>query len=153
MDIEQFHKYVVRPALEVVGLQSLDAERLLIGTALVESRLHYLQQVRGPACGVFQMEPATHDDIWRNFLAFKPLLAKRVRRLMFDGMEPIEQMRCNMAYAVAMARVHYFRVKESLPSDPAGQAAYHKKYYNTVLGKTDVSESLEYFKQAARLVV
>ena len=152
MDIEQFHKYVVRPTLEVIGLQSLEAERLLIGTALVESRLHYIQQVKGPAAGLYQMEPATHDDIWKNFLAYKPALSQRVDKLLFSGMDKVEQLRVNMAYATAMCRVHYFRSKDPLPRTPEEMALYHKRYYNTVLGKTDPKESVEYFRQAERLV-
>lgn len=152
MDIKQFHQFIVRPSLQAIGLQSLAAERLLVGTALVESNLHYVQQIRGCAMGFYQMEPATHDDIWNNFLEYRQPLAKRVKSLLFDGMTQHEQLRTNTAYATAMARVHYFRVKEALPGDAQGMALYHKEYYNTHEGKTDVSESIEYFKQVMRVI-
>lgn len=65
---------VIRPALAVIGLQSVAAEQLLLGTAAAESRLGtYLhQQGNGPALSPWQIEPATHEDVWRNVLAFKP---------------------------------------------------------------------------------
>jgi hypothetical protein len=37
--------------------------------------------------------------------------------------------------ACLMARLHYVRFAEAVPRDLQGQAAYWKKYYNTVAGK------------------
>jgi hypothetical protein len=46
---------------------------LLLGTALTESGdMHYLHQLgNGPALGVYQMEPTTHEDIYDNYLKYK----------------------------------------------------------------------------------
>lgn len=48
----------------------------------------------------------------------------------------------NLAYATAMARVFYRRVKEALPAadDLDGMGRYWKKYYNTPLGRGTVEE-------------
>jgi len=53
---------------------------LRLGTAIVESGLaKRTQDGGGPARGLFQMEMARHDDIWRNDLAYRPALAALVR--------------------------------------------------------------------------
>ena len=73
LDADQFTRLIIRPALKIIGLDFRAAEELLLGTALQESRLTYLHQLGGgPALGLFQMEPGTHDDIWTNYLWNRP---------------------------------------------------------------------------------
>ena len=60
---------VIRPALTKINLWSRSAEELVLGTAIVESGLTYLKQRgEGPALGLWQIEPATHEDLYTNFL-------------------------------------------------------------------------------------
>jgi len=62
LDAGQLRMYVVRPVLRVMSAWSQPAEDLVMGTAAQESRLTYLRQLGGgPALGLWQMEPATHD--------------------------------------------------------------------------------------------
>ena len=141
LDVEQFRKIVIVPALRMTKTYSQAAEELLLGTALQESRLTYLKQLgTGPAVGVFQMEPATHNDIWANFLAYNPVLAKAVGKL--THRPTAQSMATDLLYAAAMCRVHYLRVKEKLPAegDIYGQAEYWKQYYNTHLGSGTAKE-------------
>jgi len=153
--IDSYHLrlYVVRPVLVQLGLRSDDAEELLLGTAAQESFMGtYLKQLHGPAFGIYQMEPATHDDIWRSYLRFgSGKLDEKVRGFMV-GVEPSAgQMVWNLAYATAMARVHYYRIREALPSlhDVDAMARYWKRYYNTALGRGTVEE---FKKNYARFV-
>ncbi len=140
IDISQFTKYIIKPALTVIGHDSPAAVELVLGTALQESRLQYVKQLgNGPALGMFQMEPATHDDIWENYLAYKPELADAVKSLAAPnggGHPSANELIGNMWYAAAMCRVHYLRVSDPLPSagDTPGMAAYWKEHYNTHLG-------------------
>lgn len=141
--------HVIRPMLTYlagagVNLGGAAAEELLLGTAAQESKLRALDQVTsrddqapGPALGLWQMEPATHADILKNFLAFKPELGARVESLLAPWPARDKQLISNLAYAAAMARIHYYRVREPLPAagDVQAQAAYWKKYYNTSAGK------------------
>lgn len=160
IDPRQFRMRVVRPALKHLHPlvpYSLAAENLLLGTAIVESRLTYLYQVpSGPARGLFQIEPATHRDVWENWLAFKPELASMVRS--FAGQrwpgtlhDPgiHEELETNLTYATAIARLVYRRSKASLPgeNDAPGLAKMHKLVYNTVHGATRVEESVGWFEQ------
>ena len=68
LDPELFRRRVIRPVIRRLDLRSPMAERLLLGTAMTESGLRHLRQVRGPACGLYQIEPATHRDLATNWL-------------------------------------------------------------------------------------
>jgi len=145
IDPNQFTIHIIRPALEAIDLYSDAAAELVLGTALQESNLRYLVQLgSGPAKGFFQMEPATHDDIWTNFLAYKPELASKVNALVCHNRSP-EKLIWNLHYAAAMCRVHYYRVKSALPEqgDYEGHANYWKTYYNTIHGAGTEEEYLE----------
>ncbi|MDA8232649.1 MAG: hypothetical protein M0006_15045 [Magnetospirillum sp.] len=155
IDIRQLRDLVVRPALEAIGLGGPAAEELMVGTILQESGGgHWLHQVgRGPAIGICQMEPATHDDLWRNFLRSRPDLASKVQRLMVEaqvGEIGASEMAGNLYYAVAMARLVYARAPEPLPpaGDLAAQAAYYKRHYNTADGAATVAQYMANWQRA-----
>lgn len=157
MDEKQLLEHVIIPTLTKIQSNSNEsAQVLLLGTAMVESRLVYLHQIGGgPALGIYQMEPATIVDIWDNYLKYRENLAGLIRPLMNEGMSKIEQIKGNLYYATAMARIHYRRVPKPLPqaADAVGMAAYHKEHYNTHLGATDPEESVGWFREAARIVL
>ncbi|WP_338332147.1 hypothetical protein [Acetobacter sp. LMG 32666] len=79
LHISQFKLLIIRTTLQEIGLASDAAVNLLLGTALVESGIYFLRQLRGPALGFWQMEPATHDDCWHTFLNQKADLAQAAR--------------------------------------------------------------------------
>ncbi|MEO5333846.1 MAG: hypothetical protein H7839_17675 [Magnetococcus sp. YQC-5] len=146
---QQLTDLVIRPTLQRLGLWSDAAEELVLGTAIQESGLQYLQQLGGgPALGLWQMERATHDDIWTNFLHFRTKLGLNVlgpytrpdhTRLAWD-----------LAYACAMCRIHYLRCSAPLPADGdiEAQAAYWKSHFNTPLGKGTTQQYLANWHRA-----
>jgi hypothetical protein len=144
VDAEQLRRYVIRPTLRHIGAWSEAAEELVLGTACQESGCgRYVRQLGdGPARGICQMEPATHDDIWENWLAYRAPYAERVLQLMPHWPRGAERLTVSLAYSVAMCRVHYLRVPDPLPApgDLHGQAAYYKRFYNTRLGAATVEE-------------
>lgn len=145
IDAKQLRELVIRPVLEHLNLYSPVAENLIAGTAAQESGLRYLHQMgRGPAVGLWQMEPATHDDLWTNYLRYNQKLSQLVHDLELPAWAAgASEMAGNMYYAAAMCRVHYKRVKAPLPADPNDVwaiAQYWKSYYNTPLGKGKVEE-------------
>ncbi len=155
IDIRQLRDLVVRPTLDAIGLGGPAAEELMIGTILQESGGgHWLHQLgAGPAIGICQMEPATHDDIWRNFLHSRSDLAGKVQRLMVEaqvGEDGASEMAGNLYYAVAMARLVYARTPEPLPpaGDLAAQAAYYKRHYNTADGAATVAQYMANWQRA-----
>ena len=46
-----------------------------------------------------------------------------------------------------MARMHYARVREKIPSDLTGWAGYWKRFYNTPQGKGTEEEFMYNYKQ------
>lgn len=158
MDIVQLRNLVVRPVLEHLAPEipyTLSAERLLLGTAAQESKLKYIHQIgAGPAVGLWQMEPFTHDDLWKTTLAGSSNpLAIKVRELELPDWygKDAREMVGNLYYACAMARVFYRRIKAALPDadDALEMAQYWKKYYNTEHGKGTIDEFIESWKMIA----
>jgi hypothetical protein len=147
MNVILFNNHIIIPALKAIGACSKAAERLVLGTALVESRLESVRQIGGgPALGYFQMEPDTHDDIWVNFLtAQSRALVKSGLCLLTNRAGNSRELEVNPFYAAAMCRIHYLRKKQPLPdaSDLTGMARYWKYHYNTLHGKGKEADFLE----------
>lgn len=143
-----FRNNIIKPVLVRVGGVNLAAEELLLGTAVQES-LNFMyrnQAGGGPAKGYFQMEPATHNDIWDNFLKYRTNLATNVLSLLSSkSADKIKELEINDKYAAAMARVHYMRVASPLPKagNIEAQARYWKQHYNTILGKGNPHEYIQ----------
>lgn len=140
IDPADLRRHVIRPTLEKLGLYSPAAANLLLGTALTESTIgsatHLVQKGGGPARGIYQVEPATHNDIYDNFLAYRPELRHGVKSLLPLGWDMHEQLVTNLAYATAIARIKYLRAKPALPAsdDLEALGGYWKQHYNTAVG-------------------
>lgn len=130
INVLHFRELVIRRTLKDLNMWSEAAENLVLGTALQESNLTHLKQLGGgPALGLYQMEPDTHDDIWENYLDY--------REGEFDVRKaPAERMITDLTYATAMCRIHYWRRPERLPhaEDAYGMGRYWKQHYNSVEG-------------------
>lgn len=158
MNKNQLREYVIRPALQRIGLWSVAAEQLVYGTGATESGGYvFLDQTTpgpGPAYGFWQMEEPTHYDLWTNYLAGQPSALRDVLFQMAGAarlpIPDVTTLHGNMFYAAAMCRVHYRRVRQPLPEagDAFGMASYWKKYYNTYKGAGTVEKALPYFEQA-----
>ena len=142
-------KSLIASVLKELNLHSDNAVNLLMGTAAQESHLgRYRKQLGGgPALGIFQMEPATFDDIVKNYLRYKPELAARIERVARISRFKAEDIENNDLLAICMARVHYLRVREAIPSDLEGWARYWKRYYNTPIGKGTEEEFIANYKK------
>lgn len=144
-------EYVIKPTLSYLEKDSASARILILCTSAVESRLgHYLKQKNdGPALGIYQTEPKTHLDIYKNYLRFNPDLTYKLKILskydnyLFRERELIS----NLEYATAIARIHYLRISEELPEsgDINGMAVYWKNYYNTVKGKGTIEDFIHVY--------
>jgi hypothetical protein len=152
LDVDQLRVNIVRPVLIRLDLHTPAAENLVLGTALHESHARYLRQIKGPAMGIYQMEPATHFDLHRNFLRHNTTLKVRINNFasFFSGdMPDPSELIGNLFYATAMCRVHYRRVRDPLPTnEPHALAQYYKDFYNTRLGKATVEQALPHFECA-----
>lgn len=151
LDVGQLKYDIVQPTLTAIHLDGEAAVNLVTGIALAESRGAYLRQLTGPALGLWQMEPATHDDCWTNFLNSAAQSVLRVRIAGLLSPEPrLTQLVSNLRYACAMARVRLYRAPAPLPSatDAAALSAYHKQFYNTALGAANAGANRVLFQAA-----
>ena len=148
INVSQLKSEIIAPVLQSIGLYSEHAVNLLVGTALQESLGGtYVKQIKGPACGIYQMEPATARDIIDNFLKYKKELSDKVFRFYNRNLTLEENLISNLFFATAMCRVHYFRVKEALPTTVVTYGDYWKRYYNTVKGKGTVTEFVSKYRE------
>lgn len=137
---------------------SFEARDLIMMTVMHESAgLRYDRQMNGgPALGFINMEGRTHEDIFDNYLRYRPNLYNFViskvpsyECYIKDGLlipNP-EYLVKSHKYAILMARMHYYRVPESIPkySSPhylVDLANYCKDHYNGP-GKATPSKYLD----------
>lgn len=147
----QLKELIIKPTLDLLQMYSVDAEELLVFTCACESLGGtYLKQIKGPALGIYQMEPNTYTDIWQNYIKNHGMIVNLLTlNFQCHNMPLPERMIYDLRYATAMARIHYRRVKEGLP--PANDVnkiwEYYKKYYNTPLGKAEQEESIKHYRK------
>lgn len=155
LDVKQFREFVVRPALQAIGLWSEAAEELVTGTCFVESSLNYVKQVGGgPAVGIAQIEPATYkylrDKIVDDCLDGKNDLSKKICNVLNMAHPPTSPdfLIGNLTASVIFCRLKYYLNPDPLPAehDYAAMAAYHKKIYNTPMGDADVDRNTRMFR-------
>ena len=146
----QLREYIIKPTLIELDMYSQAAEDLIAGTIAQESLMgRYIKQVGGPALGICQMEPVTHNDIHDNYLSYRPEMMESLEGI--GKFCDASEMVWNLRYSVAMCRIHYYRQPGAIPTDIHGQAAYWKKFYNTHLGKGSESDyALNYGRYAMR---
>lgn len=143
MHVEDFADFIVVPTLKITGLYSPSAANLLLGTAMIESNLDYLEQKgSGGAMSFFQIEEATHKDIYRYMSRYDNAKLKEVLLscAFYTAWPPVEALIHNMRWACIIARLKYHMEPAKLPEaeDVAGLSAYYKKYYNTAKGKAEL---------------
>jgi len=114
----------------------------MLGTCAQESKGGtYLKQVQGIALGAWQMEPATHDDIWKRYLPNQPIIcSKMVNHCQIRTQPSADIMMYHLTYACAMARLLYHRHPEPIPKGVEEQAKMWKKVYNSSKGAGDTDE-------------
>jgi len=161
MDASHLRAYVILPTLKGLDLWTPAVETLLVGTAAHESAMgKYLHQIKGPALGIYQVEPLTHFDLWSNFLKYRTGLRDKVlgmvpqRYLRHDSATGVDygaesMLMTDLAYATVIARLVYLRAPAPLPAadDLSGLAGYWKKFYNTPLGAGTENEFLAHYAQ------
>lgn len=155
IDPQQLKEYVIRPALSYIDMYNVGAAQLLLGTAAVESQMgYYLHQINGPALGIYQMEPDTENDIWVNYINFRPTLKSKVERYYIRHLKE-DNLISNLGYATIMARLKYYRSKYKIPepNDLDAMAKMWRFVYNTRLGAHDDKTAIEKYKDGYKQYV
>lgn len=144
----------VKPALLALpaSLNTLAAQQGVLGIGNTESAgYRYIQQIgNGPALGFWQMEPATHNDLWLNFIRFRPALQTALDKLL-GGQPPTPQRLVDTPlYAAAMCRVQLYRSPLALPAahNATAWAQFWKTQYNTIKGAGIAAQAVPFFQAA-----
>lgn len=147
---------LIRETLKEVDLFSDDAVELLMLTAAVETDLgYYIKQISGPGLGIFQTEPATHDDIVIRWLEVNTQRRRNFRDKIHDKMNNFvvcfshHELVYNLKYAIVIARLKYYMDPTPIPSGPLELARYWKRIYNTEVGKGNVWDALGKYQRLA----
>lgn len=144
----------IMPVLNNFGLYSRDVEELLICTMAQETLGgSYLAQIKGPAVGIYEMEPQTFSDLhkWASRQCGVGDTAGAAYHLLTDPGSKFAEcdfkdMIGNLYYATIMARLFYLRAevqdKITIPAhtDLNGLWSVYKKYWNTMAGKATQEE-------------
>jgi hypothetical protein len=108
------------------GLHSDHCVELLAMLAAHESLggKHRRQIGGGPALGIFQIEPVTHNSVWDNSDTIKSRAAR------FGIKEDVSRLETDDRYSIFVAR-HYLAMDVNpLPKTPEAMAQYCKSYWN-----------------------
>ena len=149
------------------------AVELIVATGVHEGRnFDFIKQIQGPAISPWQIEPATHNDIWQNYIKYRPhigikLLNLAGENLIFEYLPPEKHKEFivdfinsgrhedlnttllgNLYYAIAICRLTYFRKPTRLPNEFTIQEAAKiwKQDYNTILGKGHVEQFIRDYR-------
>jgi len=140
LDVQQLRDLIIKPALMDLNLLSEEAVEMLVFTCAVETEGGtWLKQVKGDALGIYQMEPATYNDIWTNFIAHRNnLKLQLIHNFSAPVMQDEYRLVYDLRYATAMTRIYYERIPEHFPAIQfEGMWDYYKRYYNTSKGKAE----------------
>ena len=107
-------------------------------TAAHESGLgRYTKQIKGPALGLYQMEPLTLLGSYEHYINYRPELQIKIHQISGVSRPDRGQLQFNPVYSSIMARLKYYRAPGALPSASNiwALAEYAKKHFNTYKGK------------------
>ena len=162
MDPKDLRNLIIEPRLHALGMYSESAVVLMLMTAAHESHLgEWLVERGGPACGIYQINPDTAQDVLGRYLVERrPDIAAKVRPpLGVDDLaalaapDQVAELRRwligDLYFQTDVARIRYWMVPARLPDpdDLEGMAHYHKDHYNTALGAADPEQTLADYKR------
>ena len=164
MNPQQLHDHIIKHALDCMlgKYNTPEARFMLLCISATESNCgESIKQIGGPALGIWQMEPDTHDDIFKNCDALKSnehlieVLDDALVNLIPGDLNPYSTLIYSPLYACIMARLKLAMTPEPLPSLPtdANDTQRHYAYYldhyhgrkadGTPAGKATVGHWLE----------
>ena len=140
MTPEFFDRHFVGPVLSQMAaydprFDSQQARMLLIGTACMESNFcQYNRQIKGPALGIMQVEPATEQWIRREYmLRHKPLylvMHKLAGTIEADDEYYSGLLESSWHYSIFISRLKYFSIPHPMPDGLDALAKYWDDHYN-----------------------
>ncbi|MCJ8292903.1 MAG: hypothetical protein MJK15_00720 [Colwellia sp.] len=144
MNKDQIVELVIRPTLKAIPKGYTDESVLAITMIIAHEskRGEYIKQAgTGPALGLIQMEPRTHDSTWKfgDSIRKNALKLGIITQYQYDRFEhpPAERLIYDTRYNVFMARQRLFMKKGALPKDVKNMSKYLKQHWNSAGGAAD----------------
>jgi len=123
---------------------SKEAMELVFETGNAETGYRHLEQMgSGPAKSFWQIEINTINDNWENYISFRKPLIEVLYKLGYIEKDPVFSVTSNIAVAIAMCRIYYYRRPGTIPTTPEGRAEYWKAQYNSAQGAGTPKHYLE----------
>lgn len=152
MNREQLVNLVIIPTLKQIpyGISGVLAISMII--AHESKRGEFLKQIGGgPALGLIQMEPLTHDSTWKYGDSVWVNAKKLGIISSFDHSNKIrplsDRLIYDLRYNVFMARQRLFMKDGALPDNIDDLSRYLKKHWNSVAGAaSEMSYRDDYLK-------
>ena len=149
-DITQFREDILTPTLEALQIREPEMNELLVFTCAVESAGGtYVKQIKGPALGIYQLEPNTFSDLWHNYILRKPDIINLISlNLGVHRMPDPYEIICNLKLATALCALLYKYRKANIKSkNPDDLWNVYKPLYNTEKGAATKDKSFAaYYK-------
>ncbi len=152
-NIKQFREDIVAPTLGALQIRNANMAELLVFTCAVESAGGtYVRQIKGPALGIYQIEPATFTDLFVNYVLRKPDIANLFTlNLGMHRMPQPEEVITNLSLATACTAMLYQYRKARLPADSKLTSEQlwdiYKPLYNTVKGASKKEPSIAAYEK------
>ena len=130
---KQLKSLVKRTLKRIPNGHNKRSEVITLMIAAHESHLGYfLKQEEGPALGLAQIEPITHDDTWTH----GDSCAANAKLLRIE--RDVDRLEYDLVYQIFITRQRLFMKPDPLPESLWDLARYCKKHWNTTHGKATV---------------
>lgn len=148
-------KALIKSVLEAMGSKyaSNDAINLIFWTGYVESRYEYIRQLGwGPAMSFWQVEPNTAVDNIKSYLKFRKSLKKKCAEVTLTDPKIWDSddtslwswaLEHNMAVAIIMARLKYWRSPKPMAKNIDEASVMWKEVYNSSEGAGTIDKFKE----------
>jgi hypothetical protein len=157
MNPNQLKEYIDRVlSNEISKYHSREAVYQILFTAAAESDCgKYIRQVKGPAMGIFQIEPNSEKLVWKWAIKESEDFFEALVNSSTGSIFSEDDLVGNIKYQIILARAYYYSWPNALPiiSDPIDKesikrmAEYWKKYWNTEEGKGTVKGAIKKYKK------
>lgn len=148
-DIKQFREDILAPSLNALQIRSKEFAELLVFTCAVESAGGtYVKEIKGPALGIYQLEPNSFTDIWVNYIVRKPDIVNLFSlNLGIHRMPQPEEIITDLRLATAMCAMFY-RSRKVIDGSMDENVLWdlYKEHYNTPKGKAKKDQAIKAYQ-------
>lgn len=133
MNKSQLTELVIIPTLKEIP-HGLSCEAVMAAQMVIAHESfcgQCIAQTKGPALGIIQMEPETHEDVWKH----GDSIWKNARKLKLVGVfskshPPAKRLIYDLRYNIFMLRQKLFMAPGALPNNAEDMSIYLKEHWN-----------------------